>query len=187
MAVYDLSKSSALKTALDSFGNEMKTAIGTSSYKTKIATIRNNTQGYSYQEHADLQHFVTQIKNDSTLSTSLKNAASALLTQITTFRVYEKHQSSTGLFGMWDFSHTNATGLAIFFPRGFTCCAAFGTEYSLNSSGYCQQSGSTSQYYSLSNETCQDEDNNGGYNKSEPSKWRNEWSSGWKNFLSSYY
>ena len=172
LAVFDLSKVSAMTTALGSFGSALKTAIATSSYKSAIKTIRSNTQQYGYQEHIDLKHFATQVSTSSSLPSSVKTAASSVLTNISSYMVYAKVKSAKSY---WGYSHDNASGIAVFFPEAFDC-KYWGEGYVPYSADPCKDSNNESGWYLKTTVTS----TSGEYRKAG-------WCSNWGAFLGAYY
>lgn len=176
LALFDLSKTDNMTDKIDTFATNLQSALSTSSHKSAIQTIRQSTQHYGYNEHVDLKHFATQIKNKSSLPSALKTAASDLLTQISSFMIYAKTQSNTSY---WDYSHANASGLAIFFPEEFGCCTS--DDY-----------GNIDECYSVLSPctTTEVQEASGWYSTAEMTTYKSGsgavWSSKWKNFVRKY-
>lgn len=170
LALFDLSETDNMTAKLNTFASSLTSALSSSSHKSVIEGVRENTQGYGYSEHADLRHFATQIKNSTSLSSTLRDAAGAVVTQISSFMVYARTQSHSAY---WGYSHANASGLAIFFPESFVCCTDTYDCYSvLSPCGSAQQEAS------------------GWYSDSEMTVYKSGkgavWSSNWKTFVRKY-
>ncbi len=175
-ALFDLSKTDNMTSKVDTFATQLQSALSTSSHKSAIQSIRQNTQRYAYLEHVDLKHFATQIKNKSSLPSALKNAASDLITQISSFMIYSKIQSNQSYHG---YTHGNASGLAIFFPEAFECCIF--DDY-----------GNVEECYSVLSPctTTEVQEASGWYSTAEMNTYKSGsgavWSSKWKNFIRKY-
>ncbi len=175
LALFDLSEADNMTAKINTFASGLTTALSTPSAKNAVKSIRENTQHYDYSEHVDLKHFATQIKNNTSLSSTLRDAASAVIAQISSFIVYAKVQSSPAY---WGHSHASASGLAIFFPETFDEC-------------YAEIAAGVYEFYSIRS-PCETEQQevSGYYSETEMATYKSGkgavWSSNWKTFVRKY-
>ena len=94
-----------LATAIDSFAQAMTTATGDWS---KIRTTRGQAQEYYYVYYIDLYHFAQLVNQDASISQTVRNAASSVMTAINNAIIAEGHTTA---------SLANSHGLSIYYPE----------------------------------------------------------------------
>ena len=105
LSALDLTKMDSLLIELSAFADLM--TINSEHYQT-FELHRNLSQDvYRYDTYKDLKDFVTKVKEDITLPSSLKTSAANLEAALNEFIIYNKNQSS----------HPNANGVNIYFPK----------------------------------------------------------------------
>jgi subtilisin family serine protease len=94
----------ALATAVDSLAIAMTNAPGDWA---AIETARSSTQEYYYYYYIDLYHFAQLVNTDATISQTVRDAASDVMTAVTNAVIAEGHTASVG----------NSHGLSIYYPE----------------------------------------------------------------------
>jgi len=100
----DLDYMEALATAIDSFAIAMTNATGD---WTAISTARSQAQEYYYYYYIDLYHFAQLVNQDATISQTVRDAASDVMTAVTNAVIAEGHTVSVG----------DSHGLSIYYPE----------------------------------------------------------------------
>jgi len=100
----DLDYMETLATAVDSFAIAMTNATGD---WTSISTARSSAQEYYYYYYIDLYHFAQLVNQDATISQTVRDAASDVMTAVTNAVIAEGHTASVG----------NSHGLSIYYPE----------------------------------------------------------------------
>jgi clostripain len=100
----DLDYMEALSTAVDSFAIAMTNATGDWS---AISTARSSAQEYYYYYYIDLYHFAQLVNQDATISQTVRDAASDVMTAVTNAVVAEGHTASVG----------DSHGISIYYPE----------------------------------------------------------------------
>ncbi len=182
MALYDLSQVSALQTKLDDFGHQLADAVQQQTYRTVVDEIAEGAQRFGWGEHADLQHVALLTKeNASRLPQALADAADALLSELPNTVTYFKGRDAPDV---WGYSHSNAHGMSLFFPREVNC------KYYIDVYSYLYDYYKDD--YTLSVYPCvyypaAPANRTGNYSRTDLNKYlRTTWSSGWNNFLRNY-
>jgi clostripain len=94
----------ALSTAVDSFAQAMINATGSWD---AIKTARSSTQEYYYYYYIDLYHFAQLVNQDATISQSVRDAASEVMTAVTNAIIAEGHTASVA----------GSHGISIYYPE----------------------------------------------------------------------
>jgi len=100
----DLDYMEALVTTVDSFAVAMTNATGD---WTAISTARSQAQEYYYYYYIDLYHFAQLVNQDATISQTVRDAASDVMTAVTNAVIAEGHTASVG----------DSHGLSIYYPE----------------------------------------------------------------------
>ncbi len=93
-----------LATAVNSFAQAMTSATGDWS---AIGTARGQAQEYYYNYYIDLYHFAQLVNQDASISQTVRNAASSVMTAVTNAVIAEGHTSSVA----------NSHGVSIYYPE----------------------------------------------------------------------
>lgn len=113
-SVTDLSTMDELNTSLDAFASELKKANA----KTKFKNIRSGLLEFAVAEHVDLRQFVQAVAADSSLSSSVRDAANALDEQLEKTVAYERaHNFYDSYYRQYFYYDKYTHGLAIYFPE----------------------------------------------------------------------
>jgi len=99
----DLGLVDELVTAIDSFAQAMTSA--TDDWDA-IRTARSQAQEYYYEYYIDLYHFAQLVNQDVSISQTVRDAASSVMTAVTGAVIAEGHTASVG----------NSHGLSIYYP-----------------------------------------------------------------------
>jgi len=94
----------ALATAVDSLAIAMINAPGSWD---AISTARSQAQEYYYYYYIDLYHFAQLVNQDATISQTVRDAASDVMTAVTNAVIAEGHTASVG----------DSHGLSIYYPE----------------------------------------------------------------------
>ena len=94
-----------LATAIDSLAQAMTSATGDWS---KIRTTRGQAQEYYYVYYIDLYHFAQLVNQDASISQTVRNAASSVMTAVNNAIIAEGHTTA---------SLANSHGLSIYYPE----------------------------------------------------------------------
>jgi clostripain len=94
----------ALATAVDSLAIAMTNAPGDWD---AISTARSSAQEYYYYYYIDLYHFAQLVNEDATISQTVRDAASDVMTAVNNAVIAEGHTSSVG----------NSHGISIYYPE----------------------------------------------------------------------
>ena len=191
MAVYDLSTMGDLTSKLNEFGQALLDTVTTEDakeakkYISKIQEKSLESQRFTYADHADLKHFADKISRATSLPESLNQKAKAVSEQLA--KTIIAHGANNA---------ANANGMAIFLPQAFNCCVDDdGLGYTIStwdefedcisypySSTDC--SGEGGALYTME-DVLSFQDSSG--KTQTGSYYAAGWSTGWNDFLNSYY
>jgi len=115
LASVDLSKIGTLVSNLNTFAQELINARN-AGYGSAISTARNNATAFYISDHRDLYMFANNIYNNTSLPSTLRNAAYNVMTAITNAVMNYKNSSS----------YSSCRGVAIYFPAS---SSSYNTNY----------------------------------------------------------